>query len=73
MRLSRAPVDSDWLRAQLSELEQLAEEGDTLEVVAKLGSIVREPKREAVSAPQATTDAGATVVRSWTPEGSSPD
>jgi FlaA1/EpsC-like NDP-sugar epimerase len=71
LRLSRAPVDSDWLRAQLTELEHLAEEGDTLEVVAKLGSIVREPKREAVPGPQAPADAGATVVRSWTPEGSS--
>jgi FlaA1/EpsC-like NDP-sugar epimerase len=47
MRLSRAPVDAAWLSQQLLELEQLADEGDTLEVVAKLGAIVREPKREA--------------------------
>ena len=40
MRLSRHPVDADWLFDQLSELERLADEGDTLEVVAKLGSIV---------------------------------
>ena len=46
MRLSRAPVDSSWLAEQLADLERLAEEGDTLEVVAKLGSIVREPKLE---------------------------
>jgi FlaA1/EpsC-like NDP-sugar epimerase len=45
MRLSRAPVDPDWLAEQLAELERLAGEGDTLEVVAKLGTIVREPKR----------------------------
>jgi FlaA1/EpsC-like NDP-sugar epimerase len=45
-RLSRPPVDSAWLTQQLRELEALAGEGDTLEVVAKLGSIVREPKRE---------------------------
>jgi FlaA1/EpsC-like NDP-sugar epimerase len=45
MRLSRPPVDPDWLEAQLAELERLADEGDTLEVVAKLGSIVREPVR----------------------------
>jgi FlaA1/EpsC-like NDP-sugar epimerase len=45
MRLSRPPVDPDWLAAQLAELERLAGEGDTLEVVAKLGAIVREPKR----------------------------
>jgi FlaA1/EpsC-like NDP-sugar epimerase len=45
MRLSRPPVDPNWLETQLSELEQLANEGDTLEVVAKLGSIVRKPLR----------------------------
>ena len=49
-RLSRPPVDSAWLTDQLRELEDLAEAGDTLEVVAKLGSIVREPKRETLPA-----------------------
>ena len=44
-RLSRPPVDPDWLSLQLAELERLADEGDTLEVVGKLGAIVREPKR----------------------------
>jgi FlaA1/EpsC-like NDP-sugar epimerase len=46
-RLSRPPVDAEWLTMQLRDLEALAGEGDTLEVVAKLGAIVREPKREA--------------------------
>jgi FlaA1/EpsC-like NDP-sugar epimerase len=46
MRLSRAPVDAEWLSAELGELERLADEGDTLEVVAKLGSMVREPTFE---------------------------
>ena len=45
MRLSRPPVDPDWLARQLTELERLADEGDTLEVVGKLGAIVREPQR----------------------------
>jgi FlaA1/EpsC-like NDP-sugar epimerase len=45
LRLSRLPVDPDWLRDELGELERLAGEGDTLEVVAKLGSIVRQPKQ----------------------------
>ena len=45
MRLSRPPVDPDWLAEQLSELERLADEGDTLEVVAKLGAIVKQPRR----------------------------
>ncbi len=44
-RLSRPPVDPDWLAAQLVELERLADEGDTLEVVGKLGAMVREPQR----------------------------
>ena len=48
MRLSRPPIDQVWLGEQLQELERLADEGDTLEVVAKLGSIVREPKLEVV-------------------------
>jgi FlaA1/EpsC-like NDP-sugar epimerase len=47
MRLSRPAVDAEWLAAELGELERLADEGDTLEVVAKLNAIVREPKREA--------------------------
>ncbi|HET7145807.1 MAG TPA: nucleoside-diphosphate sugar epimerase/dehydratase [Gaiellaceae bacterium] len=49
MRLSRPPIDVAWLEVQLAELERLAEEGDTLEVVAKLGAIVREPKLESVA------------------------
>jgi FlaA1/EpsC-like NDP-sugar epimerase len=49
-RLSRAPVDAAWLTDQLRELEALADEGDTLEVVAKLRFIVREPKRETITA-----------------------
>jgi FlaA1/EpsC-like NDP-sugar epimerase len=52
MRLSRPPIDAAWLHDQLEELARLADEGDTLEVVAKLGSIVREPKREAIPAPE---------------------
>ncbi|HZS30689.1 MAG TPA: nucleoside-diphosphate sugar epimerase/dehydratase [Gaiellaceae bacterium] len=45
LRLSRLPVDPDWLDERLTELERLAGEGDTLEVVGKLGAMVREPKR----------------------------
>ena len=60
LRLSRAPIDADWLAQQLIDLERLADEGDTLEVVAKLGSIVREPKREA--APTGSTELPRTAV-----------
>jgi FlaA1/EpsC-like NDP-sugar epimerase len=45
LRLSRPPVDPDWLEQQLAELQQLADEGDTLEVVGKLRNVVREPQR----------------------------
>jgi FlaA1/EpsC-like NDP-sugar epimerase len=81
LRLSRPPVDADWLTAELLELERLADEGDTLEVVAKLGGIVREPKRETVPTPGAEpSESRQEVDRSprygeppWTPTGSSPD
>ena len=45
MRLSRPPVDPNWLTEQLVELERLADEGDTLEVVGKLRNIVDKPER----------------------------
>ncbi|HEU5244292.1 MAG TPA: polysaccharide biosynthesis protein, partial [Gaiellaceae bacterium] len=56
LRLSRPPVDPEWLAAQLAELERLADEGDTLEVVGKLRNIVREPQRVAAPAPPAAAD-----------------
>jgi FlaA1/EpsC-like NDP-sugar epimerase len=52
MRLSRPAVDSGWLAAELAELERLADEGDTLEVVAKLNSIVKAPQRELTATPE---------------------
>jgi FlaA1/EpsC-like NDP-sugar epimerase len=45
LRLSRSPVDPHWLAEQLEELERLADEGDTLEVVGKLRKVVGEPQR----------------------------
>jgi len=45
LRLSRPPVDPDWLEQQLSELQRLADEGDTLEVVGKLRNVVEKPQR----------------------------
>jgi FlaA1/EpsC-like NDP-sugar epimerase len=53
LRLSRPPVDPDWLDVQLAELERLADEGDTLEVVAKLGATVGAPQRLEAPAPPA--------------------
>ena len=81
LRLSRPPVDAYWLTEQLLELERLADDGDTLEVVAKLGGIVREPKRETLpSAVAEPSESRQEVDRSprygeppWTPTGSSTD
>jgi FlaA1/EpsC-like NDP-sugar epimerase len=48
MRTSRPPIDPAWLDERLGELERLVAAGDTLEVVAKLGELVRDPQREQV-------------------------
>jgi FlaA1/EpsC-like NDP-sugar epimerase len=75
MRLSRPAVDATWLEGQLAELERLAGEGDTLEVVARLNAIVKEPQREAIPAPSTDSDRPAVYGdrSSWTPNESSLD
>ena len=45
LRATRVPIDADWLEDELAELERLVEAGDTLEVVSKLGTMVRVPQR----------------------------
>jgi FlaA1/EpsC-like NDP-sugar epimerase len=47
-RATRPEIDAAWLADELAALEQLVEAGDTLEVVAKLSAIVREPRRAGV-------------------------
>jgi len=42
-------LDPAWLDAELDELERLVHEGDTLQLVARLASIVREPQRAEVA------------------------
>jgi FlaA1/EpsC-like NDP-sugar epimerase len=59
MRLSRPPVDPQWLADQLVELERLADEGDTLEVVGKLRNIVDKPQR---LQPPSLSDTGSYVI-----------
>jgi FlaA1/EpsC-like NDP-sugar epimerase len=44
-RCSARDVDTAWLEEGLAELMQLLENDDTLEVVAQLGRLAREPKR----------------------------
>ncbi len=46
--VTTARVDVQWLDEQLGELEQLVEEGDTLELVSRMGAMMREPRRVAV-------------------------
>jgi FlaA1/EpsC-like NDP-sugar epimerase len=44
-RASRPAIDASWLEDELVELERLVDEGDTLELVTRLATIVREPRR----------------------------
>jgi FlaA1/EpsC-like NDP-sugar epimerase len=46
--LTRPPIDTQWLEAELEELEQLVDGGETLELVGRLNAIVAGPRRIAV-------------------------
>ena len=52
-RARRAPVDPVWLEEELAELERLVEAGETLEVVSRLSTMVRAPRR--IGVPQSDT------------------
>jgi FlaA1/EpsC-like NDP-sugar epimerase len=67
MRLRRKPVADRWLQQQLMELERLADEGDTLEVVAKLNTIVRDPVRAAAPGSPADLPSGDTSPQTAAP------
>jgi FlaA1/EpsC-like NDP-sugar epimerase len=45
LRVTRQPVAADWLDAELSALEQLVAEGETLELVGALTRVVSLPRR----------------------------
>jgi FlaA1/EpsC-like NDP-sugar epimerase len=45
LRAARPPIDVDWLEEELGELERMVERGDTLDVVSRLASMLREPRR----------------------------
>ncbi|HSK15784.1 MAG TPA: nucleoside-diphosphate sugar epimerase/dehydratase [Gaiellaceae bacterium] len=45
MRAACRPVDPAWLEEELAELEHLVDAGETIEVVARLGELVRAPRR----------------------------
>jgi len=44
-RAARAPIDVEWLDAELTELQHMVERGETLDVVSKLAAMLREPQR----------------------------
>jgi FlaA1/EpsC-like NDP-sugar epimerase len=44
-RATREPIDAAWLTEELNELQKLVDEGDTLELVSRLSTIVRAPVR----------------------------
>jgi FlaA1/EpsC-like NDP-sugar epimerase len=45
LRSAGRSVDPAWLEDELAELERLVDAGETLDVVARLGTMTREPKR----------------------------
>jgi hypothetical protein len=49
------PVDPSWLEDELAELERLVDTGGTLEVVNRLGLMVRAPRRISAEAPAPET------------------
>jgi FlaA1/EpsC-like NDP-sugar epimerase len=48
--VTRPSIDAAWLDHELGELARLVEEGDTLELVAQLASMMKEPQRSPVVA-----------------------
>ena len=58
-RATKQPIDAEWLDDELRELERLVDDADTLELVSRLTTMVRDPRRG--SAPTAV-DADASAV-----------
>jgi FlaA1/EpsC-like NDP-sugar epimerase len=50
LRCATQPVDPLWLELELAELDRLAEAGETVEVVGRLGQMVRAPRRVGAAA-----------------------
>ncbi|HKP17363.1 MAG TPA: nucleoside-diphosphate sugar epimerase/dehydratase [Gaiellaceae bacterium] len=50
LAVTRAPIDASWLEDELAELESLVAEGETLELVSKLGTMMRSPQRVGAAA-----------------------
>ena len=63
---SQAPIDPAWLDGELRELERLVEEGETLELVARMTAMSRAPERLDVTTPD-VTDRATRAARSRRP------
>jgi FlaA1/EpsC-like NDP-sugar epimerase len=50
LRVTRPQIDAVWLEEELAELERLVESGDTMELVGRLSSMMKEPRRETPAA-----------------------
>jgi FlaA1/EpsC-like NDP-sugar epimerase len=50
LALTRPAIDASWLEDELAELERLVAGGETLELVARLGAMIKSPRRVAVAA-----------------------
>jgi FlaA1/EpsC-like NDP-sugar epimerase len=48
-RATRSAIDAAWLTDELTELERLVEEGETLELVSRLTAMMRAPRRVSVT------------------------
>jgi FlaA1/EpsC-like NDP-sugar epimerase len=48
--VTRPPIDQEWLEAELDELGQLVEAGETLELIGRLNTICAAPRRNGVLA-----------------------
>jgi FlaA1/EpsC-like NDP-sugar epimerase len=54
LRARRPPIDAAWLEEELADLQRLVEEGETLEVVARLSEMMRAPRRIGAPEPEPT-------------------
>jgi FlaA1/EpsC-like NDP-sugar epimerase len=55
LRCATVPVDPGWLEDELADLERLVDTAETLEVVNRLGIMVRGPHRVSAEAPAPET------------------
>jgi FlaA1/EpsC-like NDP-sugar epimerase len=59
LRAASRPVDPAWLYGEVAELARLVEAGETVEVVARLAEMMRDPHRLEVTATEAEAPAAA--------------